>query len=355
MTETFENYLIEPQVDLTTAMRRLDANNFKTLFVVDGTRQLLGSLTDGDIRRCILKSGSLGNLVASAYNQKPFSIKVGDDIEPAREIMVREEIHALPVVDENWIVVKVLFRADVLDDPSLPKQPLGLPVVIMAGGKGTRLDPFTRILPKPLIPIGNKAIVEIIIDHLLEYQAEEFFLSLNYKSRMIKSYFEENELPYKIRYVYEEKPMGTAGSLALVKDQLKGPFLLTNCDIIIKADYTAIRNFHERFKSDITMVASLKHFRIPYGVCTLGKDGLLDGMQEKPEFSYLVNTGMYIINAEVLKHVPGDQVFNMTDLIEAVRKNGGRVNVFPISEKSWIDTGEWEEYKRAVRLLDASS
>jgi NDP-sugar pyrophosphorylase family protein len=224
--------------------------------------------------------------------------------------------------------------------------------VIMAGGKGTRLDPFTRILPKPLIPIGDKSIIEIIIDKFLKYQINHFIVSVNEKSKIIKSYFEELNPPYSISYIHEPKPLGTAGSLKYLDKKDCHSIIVTNCDIIIDADYADLVDSHLKDNNDITLVASMKQYKIPYGVCEIENGGALKTIIEKPEYNFLVNTGMYIIKTESLKLVPFEEYFHMTHLIEKVKAAGGKIGVYPISESSWIDTGEWEEYKNALKAFN---
>ena len=233
-----------------------------------------------------------------------------------------------------------------------PLRTIDLPVVIMAGGKGTRLDPFTKILPKPLMPIGDKTVVEMIIESFVEYGIKLFYLSVNYKSKIIKSYFEELNPPYRVEYIYEDKPLGTAGSLKTLYGKLNGSLLVTNCDIIVKTDYADLVDFHFENKNDITLVASLKNYNIPYGVCEIENGGLLTRIMEKPEFNFLVNTGMYVLQAETLELIPDNELFHITHLIETVKEKGGRIGVFPISENAWIDTGQWAEYKKALQQLN---
>jgi NDP-sugar pyrophosphorylase family protein len=223
----------------------------------------------------------------------------------------------------------------------------------MAGGKGTRLDPFTKILPKPLIPIGDQPILELIMDRFHTYGMEQFYITLNHRSKMIKAYFEEFKTKYKIRYVDEKKPLGTAGGLKYLSDTTSGPIFVSNSDIIIEEDYGKILVFHKNNKNDITIVASVKNYNIPYGICEIENGGILKNITEKPNFNFLVNTGMYIIDSSVINLIPEGEFYHITDLIEDCKKTGGRIGVFPISEKSWIDIGEWEMYKKALERFKA--
>jgi NDP-sugar pyrophosphorylase family protein len=228
---------------------------------------------------------------------------------------------------------------------------LEIPIVIMAGGKGTRLDPFTRILPKALIPINDKTILELIIEKFLKYSVVKFHLSINHKAKIIKSYFEELQTNYSIEYLYESKPLGTAGGLKQLIGKVEKELLVTNCDIIIDTNYTAVLDHHRKNGNDITLVASQKQYVIPYGICEIENGGELIKINEKPEYSLLISTGMYILNSEILKYIPDNQFYHMTHLIEEVKKNRGKIGVYQINEDSWIDSGEWTEFKDAVEKL----
>jgi NDP-sugar pyrophosphorylase family protein len=227
-----------------------------------------------------------------------------------------------------------------------------MPAIIMAGGFGTRLDPFTKILPKPLIPIGDKTIIEIIIDKFRAHQIENFYISVNYKSKIIKSFFEELAPSYNVHFIDETIPLGTVGCLKSLCNIDTKSVLISNCDIIINTDYSDFVEFHEENGNDISLVASLMNFKIPYGVCEIKNQGELIRIIEKPEYDILASTGMYIINTNVLSYIPDGVVFHVTDLIHTVKERGGKVGVFPISSESWMDTGEWSEYKKTVDKMN---
>ena len=168
---------------------------------------------------------------------------------------------------------------------------------------------------------------------------------------ILKAYFENNKLEYSLSFIEEDMPLGTAGSLGLMSKKLDRSFILTNCDIIIKSNYEAFYNFHKDNDNLLTIVASAKEYVIPYGTCELDKDGLLAKINEKPKYSHLVNTGMYILNPEVLKYIPPKKLYHITDLIEEIKNNGGKVGVYPIGSSSWVDIGQWSEYKKATQLI----
>lgn len=345
-------FLITEQATVKEAMRQIAKNGEKILFVVDDDNRLLGSLTDGDIRRWVLAEGELTASLANVYYKTPVFVEENYDIEKVKELLVGHKIEVIPVINDQRVVIDFLSWNKVLGAGiTIPKEKINVPVVIMAGGKGTRLDPFTRILPKPLIPIGEKAILEIIMDKFHVYGVKDFFISVNHKSSMIKAYFEELGTPYSISYIEEEKPLGTAGGLKFLENKINKDVLVSNCDIIIETDYTEIIKFHQNGGYQMTIVGSFRHFTIPYGICTIKDGGSLISIDEKPEYDYLVNTGMYLISKDVLKLIPSNKVFNMTDLVKKIKDNQGKVGVFPIDEKSWIDIGQWEEYQKTMREL----
>lgn len=348
-----EQFLISQDLSIKDAMRQMSKAAERILFVVDGKGRLLGSLTDGDIRRWVLKDGDLGAPLEGAYNKNPICVEKDFGVEEVKRIMLREKIEWIPVVNGKRRIHEILFWENVFGKETvIPKEKIDIPVVIMAGGKGTRLDPFTKILPKPLIPIGDKAIIEIIMDKFHQYGIEEFYLSVNHKSYMIKAYFEEINGPYKIKYIEEEKPLGTAGSLRFLHGKIGKNLLVSNCDIIIEGDYAEVMKFHKAKNNDITIVGSFRHLTIPYGICTIENGGQLVKMDEKPEFDFLANTGMYLMKSDVLAYIPEGQFFGITDLVKSVQAHKGNVGVFPVDEKSWIDIGQWEEYRRTLRALE---
>ncbi|KAA0890490.1 nucleotidyltransferase family protein [Oryzomonas rubra] len=335
------------------ALLQLEETERRTLFVVDGEERLIGTLTDGDIRRWILAEGSLDGTVESICNTMPCLTTAGYDLEQIKTTMLEKRIGCIPVVNGKREIIEVLLWENVFGEVQAGRQltPIRLPVVIMAGGKGTRLDPFTKILPKPLIPLGDKTVIETIIDSFVVCGVDKFYISVNYKSKIIKSYFEELGPAYTIEYIYEDKPLGTAGSLRYLSGKIDTPLIVTNCDVIIKADYSDVVKHHLTNDNDITLVASLKNYNIPYGVCEVENGGILSRIREKPEYNFLVNTGLYVVKPETLSFIPENEFFHFTHLIEKVKESGGKVGIYPVSEKSWIDVGEWAEYKKALDTL----
>jgi len=346
-------FLILQTHTIRQAMEQLEKTEEKIIFVVDGESRLLGSLTDGDIRRWILSDGDLKAQVLQICNRKPFVVEESFAIEQIRSHMLDRNLSCVPVVNRSREIVRLLFWKEMFQAGGVfkAKRRLDVPVVIMAGGQGTRLAPFTSVLPKPLIPVGDKTIIEVIIDQFLPYGLHNFHLSINYKSKILKSFFEELDPSYSVSYLEEDEPRGTAGALRGLHSSSRDNLIVTNCDIVIQADYADLVAFHTDSAYDLTLVASVKDYHIPYGVCELEKGGGLARITEKPQYSFLVNTGMYVVRRDRLDLIPESSRCDMTDLIEKIKSAGGRIGVFPIGENAWVDTGEWAEYRKAIESL----
>lgn len=350
--EKLKKILASPQLPIKQALRLMEETGGKILFIKDSRHKLLGTVSDGDIRRWILENKSLSRSVSAAMNKNPISLKVGYSIDEAKNLMVTNRIECVPVLDNNDRIVSAIWWTELFETKPKTHKTLNMPVIIMAGGEGKRLAPFTKILPKPLMPIGDKPIAEIIIERFAEYGCREFYLSVNYKSNLIKAYFSDFKHDYKINYLIEDKPLGTAGSLHMLKDKIHDTFCVSNCDVLIEADYADIMEFHKANYNKITLVGSVKHYTIPYGVCKIKSGGGLKSIDEKPEYDFLVNTGMYILEPETLNLIPAGKLYHITDLINKYLKIGAKVGVYPISEKFWLDMGQWEELQDMLKRFE---
>lgn len=354
MNASIDRFCVAKNVSLKAAMRQLEETEERILFVLDDDGRLFGAITDGDIRRWILADKSLDASIEDVCFRRPYTLSKQYRLDEARQVMLERKFACIPVLDEDRRIVELLFWGQVFQDrpQSHPRaQSISVPVVIMAGGKGTRLDPFTRVLPKPLIPIGDKAVIEIIIESFLGYGVKDFLISINHKAKLIKSFFEELQPSYGVRYLEEDRPLGTVGGLRALIGQANGSLIVTNCDVIVRTDYAALLQTHLAERNDITVVASLRDYHIPYGVCELEVGGRLKRILEKPHYDLLVNTGLYVMRAETLELIPDGRPCDATELIETAIARGGKVGVYPISEKAWLDTGEWAEYRRTVQAL----
>jgi dTDP-glucose pyrophosphorylase len=343
------NMLITAEITVKQALKRMDEAAEKILFVTDRDIRLVGTVTDGDIRRHILKEGSLNVSIASTMNPKPISIEVGFSKGDAKEIMVSKAIDCLPVVDKSGKVVSAIRWLDLFEKHLANNELRGVTAVIMAGGTGSRLAPVTSFLPKPLIPIGDKPIAEMIMEKFSGFGCKDFYFSINFKANLLKAYFNEFKHVFNVNYVQEGKPLGTIGSLHLIGGKIKKPFFVSNCDILIDADYADIYKFHRENKNKITMIVSMKHYTIPYGVCEIGFGGRLKSIREKPEYDFLVSTGFYVMEPDVIQDIPINKFYHVTDLIADYTKRKKKIGVYPVSEKSWFDMGEWQEFQKMFK------
>ena len=345
-----ENIFIKKDISIREAIKKIDVTAKKILLVIE-EEIIIGTVTDGDIRRWILKNGDLNFEVSNIMNASPVVLNLKER-HLAKQYINDKSVLALPIVDDNNRVLDVVFGNEKYNDEFHNYEPISNPVIIMAGGKGTRLYPYTKILPKPLIPIGDISITERIISKFVKFGCRNFFLTVNYKKNMIKAYFDELEKNYEISYVEEEEFLGTGGSLSLLKGKIKETFFVSNCDILVDADYIDILKYHKRNNNLITMVTSLKNYKIPYGIIKLSNDGQIIGTTEKPEYDYLVNAGFYVLEPETLVDVPENTFFHITDLINKYIKEGKKVGTYPITENSWLDMGEIKEMDRMIKKLE---
>lgn len=351
--EMLLHYTGTKDMNIVEAMQKIDINGKGILYILNSKGQLSGSVSDGDIRRWIITTGNLQGSVKEIMKKDPKCLSQ-EAKDKAGKLMTMESVRSVPIINEHRKIVDIIFIEDIQRRKKKCNKSLkNVPVIIMAGGKGTRLYPYTKILPKPLIPIGEIPILERIINRFCSYGADEFYITVNYKKEMIKSYFKDLNMTYNIHYVEETKPLGTAGGISLIGDELRGPVIVTNCDIMIEADYSAILERHKSSGNAITIVSSLKNTVIPYGVLHTSEEGVVSSLDEKPSLSYLINTGMYVVDSEYLDMIPKDTIYNMTDLIDDFMKKSKQVGVFPISENSFLDMGQFEELKKMEERITA--
>ena len=354
MTKDIKKFLISKNVTIQDSLNSLNKCGSKCLVVVDGKNKLLGTLSDGDLRKAIIKGKKLSNKIFNIYNKNPKYLTSRDFTKSiAQNIFISFLVDIIPVVDNDKKLIDITKIDDVFEKKVKKiskKKPI--PVIIMAGGKGTRLEPFTSILPKPLIPIHGKPIIDHAIEKFKEFGVNNYYLSINYKSKILKAYFEENKKENMIKFIEEKKPLGTIGCLSKISGKIKSNFFVTNCDIIIDCDYNDLVKYHIENKNSITIVASFRNYTIPYGDCKIGKDGFLSKIDEKPSINLLANTGMYVMNKDVIKHIPKNTKFDLPELVKKIISLNKRVGIFPVSKEAWIDIGQWNEYKNAINNLN---
>ncbi|HEY3862244.1 MAG TPA: nucleotidyltransferase family protein [Verrucomicrobiae bacterium] len=353
-SERLRKISIAKETKLIEALRLMDQQAVKLLLVMDG--DVFHSLVSiGDIQRAIVRQMPLDSPVEKVLRK---NIRVASEQEPFEAIkqrMLELRAEMMPVVNQRGDLVRVHFWDEVFVEPPAGAGPLQTPVVIMAGGLGARLRPITNVIPKPLIPIGERTIIEEIMDRFHVCGARDFYVSVNYKADMVESYLNGLKNPWRINYFREDRPLGTAGSLHLLRDTLKGTFFVTNCDILVEHDYREILGQHRDEGNEITAVAALKVLSVPYGVFECDTSGRLNSLREKPDVTFLVNVGLYILEPHLLAEIPAGQPMHITQLLEQTRLRGGRVGLFPIRERSWFDIGEWAKYFRAVSHFNPGS
>lgn len=349
--EYIKERTISSKATVIEALQLMGAINHKMLFVYDD-EQFVGILTIGNIQRAIIKNSNLSLPVTNILEKQKIYASPFDPIEKTKEVMYRLRIECMPVVDSDGSLKDIILWNDLFGNDEIPeREKIELPVVIMAGGKGTRLKPITNVIPKPLIPVGDKTILEEIMNQFEKMGSKQFYMSVNYKGDMMRFYLDQLPHKYMIEFFEEDKPLGTIGSVSLLKGKITTPFFVTNCDIIIDQDYRDVYYYHQDNHNDITIVTAVKSFRIPYGVIETGDGGIMTGLKEKPETTYMINTGVYILNPNLIDEIPEGEFFHITHLMEKVKARGGRVGCFPVGEKAWRDMGEWPEYLKMINVL----
>lgn len=342
---------IQYTITVLQSLKKMDEVKVKMLFVFDGEK-FLSILTIGDIQRAIIKGVDMNAAITTIIDRNKKFVTPTESSESVREKMLKLRAECMPVVDEEGNLVDVYFWNDIFKNAEIDnREKIDLPVVIMAGGKGTRLKPITNVIPKPLVPVGDKTILEVILDQFEEIGCHKFYMSVNYKADMMRYYLSQLDHKYDVEFFMEDKPLGTIGSVSLLKGKIKTPFFVSNCDSINDQDYRDVYDYHIKNKNELTIVTVVKSFRIPYGVIETGEDGIMTALKEKPELNYQVNTGAYILNPECIDEIPEGEFFHITNLMEKIKNLGGRVGCYPVSEGSWHDMGEWPEYLKMINVL----
>lgn len=342
---------VQSDISVIEALKKMDEEKVKMLFVFEGEK-FISILTIGNIQRAIIQGVPMSAPISEMVERDKIYATVHDQLPDIKDKMRKLRAECMPILNENGTLHDVIFWRDLFQDVTLPERALiNLPVVIMAGGKGTRLKPITNVIPKPLIPVGDKTILEEIMDQFEGIGCRQFYMSVNYKSGMMRFYLDQLDHRYQVEFFEETKPLGTIGSVTLLKGKINTPFFVSNCDIRIDQDYRDVYEYHLNNHNDITIVTAVKSFRIPYGVIETGEDGLMTGLREKPEQTYMINTGVYILNPELIDEIPEGEFFHITHLMEKVQARGGRVGCFPVSEHAWHDMGEWPEYLKMIKVF----
>ena len=345
--EKINNITVSSSTKLIDVLKKMDKTGHKLLIVADDMN-FVGVVSIGDLQRCILKCVDLNIEVKDIIRPDIIFATEATPTDCIKEQMLEFRMEFMPIIAADGSIKDVIFWED-LFPVRMEAIKLGenYPVVIMAGGVGSRLKPLTNVIPKPLIPIGDKTIIEYIMDKFEEVGCDDFYFSVNYKADILKYYLESKKK--KVFYFQEPRPLGTAGSLYLLKDRLNSTFFVINCDILVDIDLSLLMDFHKKNRNIITIVSVIKNYQIPYGTLKTGQNGELIELIEKPNEVYQINSGLYILEPEVFTYIEDNKFLHITTLIEKLMSVGKKVGVFPVNEHSWTDMGNWEEYLSLIK------
>ncbi|MEK4353578.1 nucleotidyltransferase family protein [Paenibacillus sp. FSL R5-0475] len=333
--------LISPQVTILQTMKLIDDSALQFAIVVDENRCLLGTVTDGDIRRGLLKGLSLDTSIQKVMNETPIYENAGKKQFYYKEVMKKLKLKQLPIVNQEKQILDVIFVDNVVETSQKENT-----VILMAGGLGTRLRPLTDHVPKPMLKVGDKPILETIIESFKGFGFTNFILSVNYKKEIIKDYFQDgSHLDVNISYIEETKRLGTAGALSLIVEKPEHPFFVMNGDLLTKVNYEQLLNFHSETNSVATMCVREYEYQIPYGVLEMENHRLLS-IEEKPIHKSFVNAGIYVLSPEVLKNIPQNEFYDMPDLFKKLMNEQIEASAFPLREY-WLDIGRLDDYEKA--------
>lgn len=342
----WKNVLISPDTKIQETIKIIDLHSLQIALVINQDQKLVGTVTDGDIRRGILKGIPLDASVEKIMNTSPITIPEIKDSKNILNILKINKLRHLPVVDDEGCVIGIERLEDLLHSSKHDNW-----VVLMAGGLGTRLRPLTNNCPKPMLAIGEKPVLETILNHFIDQGFYQFCFSINYKAEQIKIFFGDgSKWGVDIRYIEEGKKLGTVGSLSLFPIKTEKPIIVMNGDILTKVNYGQLLNFHLEHHVEATVAVRSYDFQVPYGVVKVKKDRLI-GFDEKPIHTSFINAGIYVLNPTVLNKIPRNTYFDMNQLFEMMLKDNDEISVFPIREY-WIDIGGIEDFNQAKLDFD---
>ncbi|HBZ81747.1 nucleotidyltransferase family protein [Brevibacillus sp. FSL K6-0770] len=339
----WRDLLVSPQTPIINTLEIIDKNARQIALVVDEEDRLLGTVTDGDIRRGLLKGRALTDHISLVMNSFPTVASPYDTRDNVLALMKIKQLHQIPVVDEDGRIVHV----EILDELLRPKKKENW-VVLMAGGLGTRLHPLTHDCPKPLLKVGDKPILETILQSFVDQGFYKFYISVKYKAEMIQKHFGSGERwGVTIRYIEEQQSLGTAGALSLLPARPTDPFFVMNGDLLTKVHFEQLLDFHKNYQAHATMCVREYDHQIPYGVVRLDKQRLTS-IEEKPIQRFFVNAGIYVLNPSVLEYIPHNTYLDMPSLFDKLLKEAKDTIAFPIREY-WLDIGRITDFEKANR------
>ena len=332
-----EKHLINKNSSIDKAIEYMNTEKVSTLFVGDGNKKIIGVFTSGDFRNVALKSIKLNQHIHKFMN-KFFKYSLINSKKKNLHYFINDEtLQDLPILNKKKKIINIISRQNLkLNFKSLKD----VDSVIVAGGKGTRMRPYSSVLPKPLMPLKNKSIIENIIDNLSGQGVKKVHITLNYKKNLIKSFL--NQKSQYLNFIEEKKPLGTVGSLRLIKN-LSKTFCLTNCDTILDIDYEEMYKFHKQNHSDITLAVVYKKFKNQYGLCQVSGNQLMQ-IEEKPNFNRLINAGFYFVEKKMLNLIPKNKKFDADQWIKLIIKNKFTAKVYPVPDNAWLDLGNLDNF-----------
>jgi dTDP-glucose pyrophosphorylase/predicted transcriptional regulator len=337
----WKDVLIPPDTTILEAIKTIDAGALQIALVVDEVNRLLGTVSDGDIRRAILKGTSLDKPVSEIMFTEPTVASGQESREFIVSLMKTRQLRQIPLLDHNRCVIGLDVWSDLINEQKIDNQ-----VVLMAGGLGTRLGELTKDCPKPLLRVGNKPVLELILESCRDYTFKHFYISVNYKAEMVKDYFGDgSRWGVDIKYIEEKKRLGTAGALGLLPVKPTLPIVVMNADVLTKINFKHLLQFHEEHNSVATMCVREYEFQVPFGVVQVDNHRL-KGICEKPIQRFFVNAGIYVLSPESLDLIPKDDFFDMPTLFERLVAANAETAVFPIHEY-WLDIGRVDDFERA--------
>lgn len=339
--KNIEDIIVKESTSILEVLQIIDKSSKQLAIVVDDNKRLLGTISDGDIRRALLNNISLNESVKDIYFKTPTVANINNSKEEIINICRVKKIHQIPIVDDNGNLIGI----EILDELIKPKDKTNK-VILMVGGLGTRLRPLTETTPKPMLKVGNKPILQTIVEKFAEYGYTNIIMCVNYKSHIIQDYFKDgSDFGVNIEYILEEQRMGTAGALSLLKDKPNEPFFVMNGDLLTNVNFEHLHNYHIATNSVATMCVREYDFQVPYGVVNI-KDSKIVSIEEKPIHKFFVSAGIYMLSSEVLNYIPKNEFFDMPTLFEKLISLNQNTVSFPIREY-WLDIGRMEEYKKA--------
>ena len=339
--KNIEDITVKDSISILEVMKIIDESSKQIAIVIDENNKLLGTISDGDIRRALLKNIPLTESVKEIYFKTPTVASINDSREEIINICKVKKIHQIPIVDSKGNLVGL----EILDELISKEKKLNK-VVLMVGGLGTRLQPLTENIPKPMLEVGNKPILQTIVEKFAEYGYLNIVMCINYKSHVIKDYFGDGaEFGVNIEYVSEKDRMGTAGALSLLKDKPQEPFFVMNGDLLTNVNFEHLHDFHISNNSIGTMCVRDYDFQVPFGVVSI-KDTKILSIDEKPKHKFFVNAGIYMFDPEILEYIPKNEFYDMPTLFKKLIDKNKKVISFPLREY-WLDVGRIEEYEKA--------